>query len=259
METTQAIAILEKMRDELEAKDKLHARHASLHSQYAERTLRDIVEAFDPISETMMRESDRGATMVAQSTLDGILFHLFSNIFTQSAEGIKTGELAWLLKGSLAPLGGFYRRIQMAYGLGLIGRDLKKVLEDLNDIRIEPAHSGEPFQFDEASIGRLLAKLNGLSKGGVSKHAEIFRDSELVRSLKADWGKTYHGAPIETRLQFVACTMVAFALLKLLQLSIAVEGWPPEVSEDVCQRMEAYLSTPRKNQTVVNASKSKPK
>jgi len=201
---------------------------SDLRKHVSNAITRKALDALMPFIMTIFDESDRGAVLVAQSCLDGLLGDIFASIFTQNAEVLSQkelkAELGWLLKGSLAPLGGYYRRVQMAHALGLIGRDAKQILEDINSMRINSAHSSSFIKFDHAALDRLTTKNDG--KYGVSISVLIQALWTSTKETHEEWQARHFNQSLNSRLQFVACLIPVFIDLKYLSLRIECVGWP---------------------------------
>jgi DNA-binding MltR family transcriptional regulator len=95
-------------------------------------------------------ETDRGCALIATSHLDNKLETLLAAHFVDSGAGKK------LLSDSRGGLGTFSARIELCYGLGMIGPIAHRELHLMRRIRNAFAHAAEPLNFaDETILNRV--------------------------------------------------------------------------------------------------------
>jgi DNA-binding MltR family transcriptional regulator len=100
---------------------------------------------------TLATESDRGCALMAAAFIDEQLKELLSVYLVDDAKVTKR------LLGNSGPLGSFSARIDMAYSLGLLAKNIMQDLSLLRKIRNEFAHLSSPMTFeDDAIVSRCL-------------------------------------------------------------------------------------------------------
>jgi DNA-binding MltR family transcriptional regulator len=99
------------------------------------------------VARTLMKESDRGCAIFGAAILHDDLERLFRAFFRNDEESIKH-VINPLFQG-FAPLATFSSRIQLAYAMGLISKDLKYRLDIVRRLRNDFAHESGPIDFDD--------------------------------------------------------------------------------------------------------------
>lgn len=111
-----------------------HKRHNDFSSKFLESV------------NSLKEESDRGCIIVAAAWIDDDLKTIISSVLLPKAE--KNDELLH----ETNPLGNFNARINVAYRLGLIQNDTRKVLHILRKMRNNSAHKRAINSFDKPAI-----------------------------------------------------------------------------------------------------------
>ena len=110
------------------------------------------LEVLDP-------NSDRARVLVATAMIDNGLESLLRWHFMKT-DGVKKKDCDFLLKNGLSPLRSLFVRTQAAFALGLIGRDTRKGIDFVRDIRNECAHNETPPKITEDMGKELFQFLN---------------------------------------------------------------------------------------------------
>jgi DNA-binding MltR family transcriptional regulator len=97
--------------------------------------------------QTLSTETDRGCALMAAAYLDGELEQLFRAALVADAKSVDD------MLDQSKPLGTFSSRIDMAFLLGLIGRQAKRDLHIIRKIRNDFGHDPEPITFRSQQIG----------------------------------------------------------------------------------------------------------
>ena len=100
---------------------------------------------------TLAAESDRGCALMAAAFIDEQLRELLSLYLVDDA------KVTERLLGNSGALGSFAVRIDIAYSLGLLAKNIMQDLSILRKIRNEFAHLSRPMTFeDDAMVSRCL-------------------------------------------------------------------------------------------------------
>jgi hypothetical protein len=94
-----------------------------------------------------MKEGHRGSVIVAAALFDDLLGSALSARLLHPAESQDE-----LLEGSHAPLGTFSARIDLAYRIGAIGRQMRDSLHIVRRLRNDFAHVADPIDFSNQSV-----------------------------------------------------------------------------------------------------------
>lgn len=149
------------------------------------------------VAQTLLKESDRGCAILGATLLADALEQLLRSFFRQGPGDVR-GTIDPLFAG-YAPLATFSARIQIAFGLGILARDLRDRIEIIRRLRNDFAHDWGPIDFEDPRCADRLALLIG-------------RPSEAGDPLPTDPEETVWPAlgPATTKEQFV--TRLAFVL-----------------------------------------------
>jgi len=113
-----------------------------------------MIEQFDSFVEDFLGEKlERPLLIVGASKVDDLLFLIISNYFLPKISGKKDD----LLEGD-RPLATFSSKIKITYRLGIIDRELFKILEQLRAIRNLSAH-GIAFDVKKSPLREHIATL----------------------------------------------------------------------------------------------------
>lgn len=104
-----------------------------------------------------MQESDRGCAIFGASILHDDLESLFRTFFRNDEDSLK--NVIQPLFQTYAPLATFSSRIQLAYALRLITKDLKYRLDIIQRLRNDFAHESGPIDFDDPKCRDRLWKM----------------------------------------------------------------------------------------------------
>ena len=102
----------------------------------------------------LSKETDRGAALVGAAFLDHLLGALIEEFLIDDKAIRKK-----ILKGPLAPLGGFYSRIIASYSLGLISEEEYNDLDIIRNLRNDFAHKIQSLSFSSAAVKKKLKDL----------------------------------------------------------------------------------------------------
>ena len=106
------------------------------------------------LSSQLGKETDRGAALVGAAFLENLLGALVEDFLLEDHKTTKK-----LLKGPLAPLGGFYSRIIASYSLGLISEDEMHDLDIIREVRNDFAHKAKSMSFSTSIVRTKLENL----------------------------------------------------------------------------------------------------
>jgi DNA-binding MltR family transcriptional regulator len=109
---------------------------------------------WDAFYKELQKESQRGGVLLGAAFLDEQLRQLLEAFLIDHSA---SGKL--LEGGAMAPLGSFSSRINMAFCLGLISKDIHGDLHIIREIRNEFAHSLHGLTFANEKIQTLVSKL----------------------------------------------------------------------------------------------------
>ncbi len=115
-------------------------------------------ELFLKYMDLIKKESDRGAIIISASLLDVGLENLLKSKLINND---KKDDV--LFNGANAPLSSFSSRIEFAYRMGLIRKDVKNSFNALRKIRNEFAHTIELVSLDDSRIKDKLLHIFSLS------------------------------------------------------------------------------------------------
>lgn len=104
-------------------------------------------EKFLEFRDALMKEGHRGSVIVAAAMFDDMLASVLTARLVQPAESQDE-----LLDGSHAPLCTFSTRIDLAYRVGAIGRQMRDSLHIVRKLRNEFAHVSDPINFSNQSV-----------------------------------------------------------------------------------------------------------
>jgi DNA-binding MltR family transcriptional regulator len=154
------------------------------------------------VAETLLKESDRGCAIFGAAILHDDLEGLLRAFFRTDEDSVK--RVVAPLFQTYAPLATFSSRIQIAFALKLITKDLKYRLDIIRRLRNDFAHESGPIDFDEL---RLRDRLRILIADGKPPEKEEDSEPRLI------------GGQMLTHGQFV--NRVAF-ILAVSQLSARI-------------------------------------
>jgi hypothetical protein len=100
------------------------------------------------------KETDRGVALVGAAFLENLLGALLEDFLLEDRKITKK-----LLKGPLAPFGGFYPRTIASYSLGLISADEMHDLDIIRSVRNDFAHKAKSLSFSTPSVQKKLKNL----------------------------------------------------------------------------------------------------
>lgn len=109
------------------------------------------------IAQTLLKESDRGCAIMGAALLADALEDLLRSFFRQAPEDVR-GVIDPLFSG-YAPLATFSARIQVAFAIGILPRDLRDKIEVVRKLRNSFAHEWGPIDFDDPRCTDRLAFL----------------------------------------------------------------------------------------------------
>jgi hypothetical protein len=144
------------------------------------------IAALSHFLDSLNKESDRGAALVAASMVDEVILNLLR------ASLIECTQADELLTGFHAPLGTFSARILAAYSLGLIEKREMQEAQIIRKIRNEFGHAWDRLSFDSPQIFALVQSLPELltdetrSKNETRSRARNRFDYAVI-NLLADW------------------------------------------------------------------------
>jgi DNA-binding MltR family transcriptional regulator len=125
------------------------------------------------VRETLLKESDRGCAIFGAAILHDDLEGLLRAFFRTDEDSVKRAVDP--LFQTYAPLATFSSRIQIAFALKLITKDLKYRLDIIRRLRNDFAHESGPIDFDEPGLRDRLSIL--IDDG---KPPEKIEDSEPI-------------------------------------------------------------------------------
>jgi hypothetical protein len=112
---------------------------------------RKLPEDLKPIMAELMKQSDRGAAIIAGSVLEEIL----EATIKARLRPLLPGQDRTLF-GRMAPLSTFSAKIELGFVLGLYTEAAYKNLNMIREIRNEFAHEFDPLSFDHPEIAKLV-------------------------------------------------------------------------------------------------------
>lgn len=112
---------------------------------------KDLIDDYKAFLVSFNNESHRGRVIIAHAYLDAMLQKLLENYFMQNPSEINS-----LFDGNFVYL---MRKIDLAYSLKLIDKDVKHNLIIINKIRNKFAHSMYQMDFNEKQIENLCKEL----------------------------------------------------------------------------------------------------
>jgi DNA-binding MltR family transcriptional regulator len=124
---------------------------------------------------SLLTESDRGCIIFGAALLSEGLEQLLKSFFRQGPEDEKF--INPLFDG-YAPLSTFSAKLQLAYALAILPRDLRDNIELIRRLRNDFAHESGPLTFNDPRCGnRLRALFNGPLVKAV--HKEVVKEAQL--------------------------------------------------------------------------------
>lgn len=109
------------------------------------------------VARTLLQESDRGCAIFGAAILEGDLEVLLRTFCRNDEASIK--QVVDPLFQTYAPLATFSAKIQVAFALRLITRELKQKLEVIRRLRNDCAHEPGPLTFDSPGCNDRLRLL----------------------------------------------------------------------------------------------------
>lgn len=106
----------------------------------------EIVKKITSFRQVLIEESDRGCALMAVAFIDELLIELLKAYF------IEDEALTKRLLSSSGSLSSFSSRIDMAYALGLMSKNIVHDLNILRKIRNDFAHVSKPLTFEEDGL-----------------------------------------------------------------------------------------------------------
>jgi DNA-binding MltR family transcriptional regulator len=126
------------------------------------------------VRETLLKESDRGCAIFGAAILHDDLEDLLRAFFRTDEDSVK--RVVDPLFQTYAPLSTFSSRIQIAFALKLITKDLKYRLDIIRRLRNDFAHESGPIDFDGPGLRDRLSILIDDGK----PPEKIIEDSEPI-------------------------------------------------------------------------------
>jgi hypothetical protein len=123
--------------------------------------------------ESLTPETDRGCALMAAAFLDSELGRLLR------AAWIADSKSADDMLGQSKPLGTFSSRIDLAFLMGLIGRQARRDLHLIRKIRNEFGHVAEPIAFDSTRISAWCLEFYHTSRTKDSDPQSLFTNAVL--------------------------------------------------------------------------------
>jgi len=120
-------------------------------------------------------ESDRGHALVSVAHLDNMVKIILANAFIEDAK-IKKQVFSRQLHS-------FSAKIDLAYGLGFIDKNIKEELDILRSIRNHFAHSFRECSFDDPPVRQDVVKLRFAVRVDATSSREIFSSSVFTTLL----------------------------------------------------------------------------
>lgn len=121
--------------------------------RYSQRSLLDIEESVDQLSNELISESDRGVVIVLAAMLEEIL-EAFVRARLQKLDQIP--GLADKLFGAERPLSSFSAKIAMAAALGVVDEDLYRRIDGVRALRNACAHAQVGMRLDVPELAECL-------------------------------------------------------------------------------------------------------
>ncbi len=151
------------------------------------------------VTETLMKESDRGCAIFGAAILHDDLEELFRSFFRQD-DWSRTKVVDPLFQ-TYAPLAMFSARIQLAYAMGLITTGLHRKFEIVRRLRNDFAHEAGPIDFQDSACQDRLRLL--ISEG---RPREVDEEDDQKITV---------GDQLLTRRQFVDRTAFVISISEL--------------------------------------------
>jgi DNA-binding MltR family transcriptional regulator len=127
------------------------------------------------LAKTFVNESDRGAVLVGAAMLDEALGLLLRAHFT-SVSNVTSDDMDFLFERQpLPPLGSLAIKNRIAFCLGLIGSEIRDVINAFRDVRNDFAHTSEIMELEERHIESVWRPFSEQSKTSLSEIVELFR------------------------------------------------------------------------------------
>ena len=142
----------------------------------------------------LANESDRGAVIVSAALLDDALLNMLKAKLCPSLE--REDEL---FEGIYAPLGTFAAKIDLAYRVGLINAEFRKILHLMRKLRNDFAHSVHKVDFTDRTVQSRLRELFRLNSKILFAMWEDLSDiaDEQAPQIKDAMEKVKTGSPME--------------------------------------------------------------
>jgi DNA-binding MltR family transcriptional regulator len=106
------------------------------------------------VAESLVKESDRGCVILGASLLAEALETLIRSVSRNTPDDIKT-TIDPLFQG-YAPLSTFSARLQIAFALGILPKNLRDKIEIIRRMRNDFAHEWGPIDFNEPRFASRL-------------------------------------------------------------------------------------------------------
>lgn len=142
--------------------------------------LEDLIGNIEPVGKfiaSLYQETDRGCALMAAAYLDDALSELLKKNL------IKDKKISDRLFESNQPLGNFSSKIDVAYALGLIGKNICQNLHLVRKIRNDFAHVADPIGFEHPPIKSRCCELTLHTLENNTKPRKIF--TRVVSSILA--------------------------------------------------------------------------
>jgi hypothetical protein len=148
----------------------------------------------------LANESDRGAVIVSAALLDDALLNMLKQRLCPSLE--REDEL---FERIYAPLGTFAAKIDLAYRVGLINAEFRRILHLMRKLRNDFAHSVHNVDFNEPAVQRRLRELFRLNREIIVAMWEDLSDmpDEKSPQIRDAMEKVKTGSPMEDMFAFV--------------------------------------------------------
>lgn len=157
----------------------------------------------------LAKESDRGCLLVAHAMLDDALEILLRSMFAwpnkREPTAVECGE--WLLRNKTEPvLGGFYRKLEVAFALGKITVGTRTALKAFNTLRNNHGHGITPFSFSLPAVRAIRSSLTDSAKKHIADRSETIiseicnlERAELVITTTVLWSLLLDAAKYKKR------------------------------------------------------------
>lgn len=184
----------------------------------------EAADLFQRYLATITAESDRGAVLVAATLLDHALENVLRKKLVPSVESDDS-----LFTGPYAPLRSFAAKIELAFRLGLLTRDTKRMLTIFRKLRNDLAHGVDTVAFQNEPIrDRLKAMFEQapqLHQAIVGTLTEVLR-SDPNLPITAEQLLTHPKGQRGIVDVFFACNAIALRRVEL-ELEPITELMPP--------------------------------